>query len=372
MHLKSIEILNLCENDKTVINFDKQVTFLTGINGSGKSTLLNIIYDSLNFNNLSVSSRNNRPSTSKNRFWSSLSTFSDGAQSQFMLLPRVDNEGLASKITSLFNAQDGYHSLDTIKHIQKLFSEYESENVLNYIGYNNDIKGEVASYLIKPYSGVDREDLYIKDLESKNLSFLYQDDKKTLHNLDNSKMNFECDYWFIYGSSIDQRFAYVRDAFQVYEAKINKSLIDELKNLKSGSLSLSSIEFAKNFDKPKEVDDLISCLNKYFNMSNKEITRDFNNKITIQSIDSHQPIEWHLLSRGEKTLIYLFLSVFLYRDKISLFLLDEPDISLHVKWQKTLVKDLLMFANKNQFIIATHSPSLIRDGWLTNCMDIRL
>jgi predicted ATPase len=87
-------------------------------------------------------------------------------------------------------------------------------------------------------------------------------------------------------------------------------------------------------------------------------------------IDSEKVIPWHLLSRGEKTLLYLFFAVFLYKSKVTVFLFDEPEISMHVKWQHNLIKDLAELAPDNQFIIATHSPSLVQNGWLGNCLEI--
>jgi predicted ATP-binding protein involved in virulence len=49
----------------------------------------------------------------------------------------------------------------------------------------------------------------------------------------------------------------------------------------------------------------------------------------------------------------------------TLILIDEPEISLHVMWQKEFVKDLLEIAKlKNiSFCLATHSPQIINGQW---------
>ncbi|HCD6574796.1 TPA: ATP-binding protein, partial [Klebsiella pneumoniae] len=60
-----------------------------------------------------------------------------------------------------------------------------------------------------------------------------------------------------------------------------------------------------------------------------------------------------------KTLISLFLVTYLNRDKNVIFLFDEPDLSLHIKWQKILIENLAKMAPSSQFIISTHSPALI-------------
>jgi predicted ATPase len=69
-------------------------------------------------------------------------------------------------------------------------------------------------------------------------------------------------------------------------------------------------------------------------------------------------IPWPALSRGEKTLLALFLIVFLNRDG-ALFVLDEPDLSLHMEWQKMILPALLKLAPTCQFLVATHSPFLV-------------
>ena len=43
-----------------------------------------------------------------------------------------------------------------------------------------------------------------------------------------------------------------------------------------------------------------------------------------------------------------------YQDTI--FIIDEPELSLHVDWQRILFPTLLKQNSSNQFIVATHSP----------------
>lgn len=71
-----------------------------------------------------------------------------------------------------------------------------------------------------------------------------------------------------------------------------------------------------------------------------------------------QLVSWPSLSRGEKTLLALFLIVFLSHEN-ALFVLDEPDLSLHIEWQRMILPGLLALAPGCQFIVATHSPALI-------------
>jgi predicted ATP-dependent endonuclease of OLD family len=60
------------------------------------------------------------------------------------------------------------------------------------------------------------------------------------------------------------------------------------------------------------------------------------------------------LSAGEKQMLsFLAYNAF---ERSSVIIIDEPEISLHVDWQRTLFPILLDQGTENQFIIATHSP----------------
>ena len=51
--------------------------------------------------------------------------------------------------------------------------------------------------------------------------------------------------------------------------------------------------------------------------------------------------------------------------KYSLALIDEPELSLHVSWQRQFLEDLQEVRKLTQInmLIATHSPDIIQDRW---------
>jgi predicted ATP-binding protein involved in virulence len=71
------------------------------------------------------------------------------------------------------------------------------------------------------------------------------------------------------------------------------------------------------------------------------------------------------LSSGEQEEIVLLYELLFKTDQNAFVLIDEPEISLHVMWQKEFVKDLLEIAKlKNiSFCLATHSPQIINGRW---------
>lgn len=67
------------------------------------------------------------------------------------------------------------------------------------------------------------------------------------------------------------------------------------------------------------------------------------------------------LSSGEQQLLLLFFYVLTCRDQQSVFMIDEPEISLNVKWQRLLIQSLLEITQDAniQFIFASHSIELL-------------
>lgn len=69
------------------------------------------------------------------------------------------------------------------------------------------------------------------------------------------------------------------------------------------------------------------------------------------------------LSSGERQLLFLFCAALMSRDGNSLFIIDEPELSLNVKWQRRLVSSLAKLARGTgtQFIMATHSIEILAE-----------
>lgn len=64
------------------------------------------------------------------------------------------------------------------------------------------------------------------------------------------------------------------------------------------------------------------------------------------------------LSSGEKQLFILLSEALLQREKPYIFIADEPELSLHIGWQKRILGELLKLNPNAQIIVATHSPEI--------------
>lgn len=99
-------------------------------------------------------------------------------------------------------------------------------------------------------------------------------------------------------------------------------------------------------------------LNEFY--ANKHVTLHLNEGIRILT-DAGQPLEANKLSSGEKQLLLLLCNAISARDEASVLIIDEPEISLNVKWQRRLIRALLdcMRESPAQLIFATHSLEIV-------------
>ena len=72
-----------------------------------------------------------------------------------------------------------------------------------------------------------------------------------------------------------------------------------------------------------------------------------------------------MLSSGEQHELVLLYDLLFTVKPDSLILIDEPELSLHVAWQRHILQDLNEIAILSDFrmLLATHSPTIIGDRW---------
>ena len=93
-------------------------------------------------------------------------------------------------------------------------------------------------------------------------------------------------------------------------------------------------------------------------LKNKTLDYDSSNfTFTIKSnFDKEQVIELHHLSSGEKQIVSLFSHLYLSEKKNYFVLIDEPELSLSVKWQKDFLVDIKSGGFCEGLVAVTHSP----------------
>ena len=104
------------------------------------------------------------------------------------------------------------------------------------------------------------------------------------------------------------------------------------------------------------IDKLRALISDLFS-SSKSITFG-DRSIDIETHD-RTSIGLQALSSGEKQVLRIFIEALLARE--SSIIIDEPEISMHVDWQRQLVSAIKQLAPATQLIFATHSPEIIAD-----------
>ncbi|MDQ7090833.1 MAG: AAA family ATPase [Methylococcales bacterium] len=95
------------------------------------------------------------------------------------------------------------------------------------------------------------------------------------------------------------------------------------------------------------------------------------NKEELAFLLDNKEINTYQLSSGEKQLLIILLTVLIQDNKPFILFMDEPEISLHIEWQRKLIKYIRELNPNVQLIIATHSPDIIVHGWLDNVFNLQ-
>ena len=145
-----------------------------------------------------------------------------------------------------------------------------------------------------------------------------------------------------------------------YQVNIGNRIIDVLQ---SGEPDAAAR--AQAISEPKKrFQDIIDDL---FTETGKKIVRTENEIRFTQVGETLFPYN---LSSGQKQILAILLTVLVEDNLPYVLLMDEPEVSLHVEWQKRLI-DLIMELNPNvQVILTTHSPAVIMNGWIDNVTEV--
>ena len=145
-----------------------------------------------------------------------------------------------------------------------------------------------------------------------------------------------------------------------YQVNIGNRIIEVLQSGKP-----DAAEEAQKISMPKKrFHDIIDEL---FSSTGKKIIRS-ENEIRFSQIG--ETLVPYQLSSGEKQMLAILLTVLVEDNKPYVLFMDEPEVSLHIEWQKQLI-DLILELNPNvQIILTTHSPAVIMNGWIDSVTEV--
>lgn len=128
------------------------------------------------------------------------------------------------------------------------------------------------------------------------------------------------------------------------------------------------VEIAADTEKQKAevmnpIELFLDTVNEFISTSDfkKKISININGRVYFSTEDNERGLSIQFLSSGERQLLVFFANlIFGVKDTSSgIFVVDEPELSLHLSWQKVFVKKALEVNKNVQFIFATHAPEII-------------
>lgn len=93
--------------------------------------------------------------------------------------------------------------------------------------------------------------------------------------------------------------------------------------------------------------------------------------IGITQSETDAPLELRHLSSGEKQIVSLFTHIYLGDAPDLLVLIDEPELSLSVPWQKQLLPDIRASGRCSFLAAVTHSPFIYDNELRSRAVDLR-
>lgn len=221
------------------------------------------------------------------------------------------------------DAKDIFHRIQEARQIYSLESEKKDRNfpdrLVKYINSSNEFFDDVEIAEV------------LKELEKKRLE------------LENAGLVLPGNRTLAPTKSIDDTMRkfytlYIKDTFE------KLSLYDEIK---------------------AKLELFIEIFNTKTIFSNKRMRIDNEKGVVFEPIESKSgdknTIPLEKLSSGEKHDFIMFYELIFNSDKTKVFLIDEPEISLHVAWQMEFINVLekICELNGTQAIVATHSPDIV-------------
>lgn len=406
-YLKKLEVKNLFNRFDLNLEFKNKINILYGINGSGKTTVLHILTNALNgdyarffylsfskisilfsnddyieiVNNSSnkvilVSTKNGKLNASKysltyqnctSNYYEAIFPvlyfpgFREIIESCYKLelIPEINSNNLNLKKTETESLNLFATSLARI-----LFGQFVPHiNHLSLTEIEKTINEEISQALA---SILDRE----REIYSDSFRKLFKTLETQQESQNNPEANAEIvediktliNLIFNYPIQKNSMLINFIQESQNYLNKINKESNNLYLEIYRDSLNristLRESKFLKIKHYLKAVNEFLIdkqiLITKHPDNSNQSFLElDFHNRVIVDDFKM-------FLSSGERQIMTLIYSV-TNRANQNLVLIDEPERSLGIDWQKRLLKKMSEQLSEKQIIVSTHSPPIGRD-----------
>lgn len=128
-------------------------------------------------------------------------------------------------------------------------------------------------------------------------------------------------------------------------------------------------------EQESKIETFVAICNKYLKSAgdSKFLTFDPSKlEVIVYDDFSGEPIALNDLSSGEKQVISLMAILYLYDNENKIILIDEPELSLSLPWQKLILPDVDQCPTVSQVIAITHSPFIFDNELSMNATAMRI
>lgn len=406
--IKDVEINGFWESKKIKCNFNKDVNIVVGKNGSGKTTFINLLISVLTGDIDSISEFDFRSiivnlykkgsikkievykNFNKNNILQNIDfkiedkTFTFAFSTHFRKVRGeiigfqksfIDEaDELSSELESLVDIsslsvyrlrkEDNYEILQRgkreivspvdfkLKDMMNRLIRYQLEMTQKANSISQDLKNEVLVSILYDGSRISRTNEFNAKEEKEKLLKSY----KQL-NINNKSTEFKIERHI---NNLEKVF---KDMDSMKDMN-NRSNADEVMGrffASVESLRKTKAVFEMSVKAEKERDKIFEPLNIFIGLLEEfiddkyfEINQD---GLNVRNNDNKE-VGVEKLSSGEKQLIILLCEALLQRKTNSIYITDEPELSLHIEWQRKIIPSVRKLNPNSQIIVATHSPEI--------------
>lgn len=161
-----------------------------------------------------------------------------------------------------------------------------------------------------------------------------------------------------------QRLSAALDRIEKVRTENGQLTINDIPPISLLNRTLKLIEISNDIEEQKSI--IFNPINTYLQILKEFIkdksfqldTKESGELLVFNRHNESNSFPISYLSSGEKQLIILLTEALLQKSANYVFIADEPELSLHINWQRKIVEAVRKLNPNSQVILATHSPEI--------------
>lgn len=256
---------------------------------------------------------------------------------------------------------------ETLKQMSQIFGEIqyiEQQRLINLEGEDRTVsrRGErrYNKRLLEVNSISERLENQIRNLNSKYSLLSNELDRTFLKRLFELEDGIDEE---VFNEKIEKVKRKIRKLNDSGISKMGSLDVTRFKKEDARALKIYFEDFDKKYQVYEKMIEQIelykAIVNKHFLFKHLEIADEQYLKVVDE--DTGEKIRLNCLSSGEQEILVLYYKLLFEIPEKTIVLIDEPEISLHIAWQRMFIQDLKkIVALKNIFVVvATHSVQIV-------------